>query len=135
MNVNGIEIDVDKLTDAIFYGTSIESSGACSKSDARTAARMMLQAPAMFDALKRIADGQIQGSETEDTATMRDVARCATAPCHFVDFTVPTCGIANTDPMNMTDANFEAWANCLPTTKRADYHKQRRENHKKGKQL
>jgi len=31
----------------------------------------------------------------------------------LMPFTVPTCGIANTDPMNMTKANFEAWFACL----------------------
>lgn len=47
-------------------------------------------------------------------------------------FTVPTCGIANTDPLDMTDENFEAWVNCLNRQGKEDW-KQRRAEHKEGK--
>jgi hypothetical protein len=32
-------------------------------------------------------------------------------------FIVPTCGIANTDPLDMTDENFAAWLGCVTSEK------------------
>jgi hypothetical protein len=33
-------------------------------------------------------------------------------------FIVPTCGIANTDPLEMTDDNFSAWLGCITSEER-----------------
>jgi hypothetical protein len=52
MNTNGIQIEEDKLTNAIFYGVSPDAGGSFDKAQARAAARLMLAAPALFDALE-----------------------------------------------------------------------------------
>ena len=82
-------------------------------------------AEAMFDALERIANGQIKGEETADVQVMREVARAALAPCHFFSFTVPTGGVANTDPEDMSAEAFQAWLACCPADQRQDWERKR----------
>lgn len=36
-------------------------------------------------------------------------------------FEIPTFGIANTDPCDMTDENFAAWLECIPEKRREEW--------------
>ena len=72
-------------------------------------------AGAMFDALKRIADaGETAHPDYRNSQKLVSLAREALAPCHFFSFEVPACGVANTDPEDMSSEAFEAWlvASC-----------------------
>jgi len=51
-SVNGIWFTEDDLTGAIFHNATITTTGQCTKQEARQAARMMLAAPDMLQALK-----------------------------------------------------------------------------------
>ena len=82
-------------------------------------------AEAMFDALERIANGQIKGEETADVQAMREIARAALAPCHFFSFTVPTGGVANCDPEDMSAAAFQDWLSACPADQRQDWERKR----------
>ena len=69
MNINGIEIEEDKLTNAIFYGVSPDAGGSFDKAQARAAARLMLAAPKLLGALeacRAIVGDLIRSSDTED---------------------------------------------------------------------
>ena len=54
MNINGNEITIteDSLTNALFNGATLEAFGSFTKAEARQAARVMLAAPELLDALK-----------------------------------------------------------------------------------
>ena len=51
-SVNGIWFAEDDLTGAIFHNATITTTGQCTQEEARQAARMMLAAPGMLQALK-----------------------------------------------------------------------------------
>lgn len=87
--------------------------------------RLQAHAEAMFDALDRIANGQTGRPESEDMQALRQVARQALAPCHFFDFSVPTGGIACTDPEEMSDTAFRAWLSVIPEEKRHEWEAKR----------
>lgn len=41
-------------------------------------------------------------------------------------FTVPTFGIANTDPLDMSEENFQSWLECIPEEKREEWENRRK---------
>ena len=51
-SVNGIWFTEDDLAGAIFHNATITTTGQCTRQEARQAARMMLAAPDMLQALK-----------------------------------------------------------------------------------
>ena len=51
-SVNGIVFTEDDLTGAIFNNATLTTTGQCTKQEARQAARMMLAAPKLLNALK-----------------------------------------------------------------------------------
>lgn len=79
----------------------------------------------MFDALEKIANEANWEDSTDPAAEMRDLARAALAPCHFFSFTVPTGGVANTDPEDMSAEAFQAWLACCPADQRQDWERKR----------
>ena len=82
-------------------------------------------AEAMFDALEKIANVANWENSTDPATEMRDLARAALAPCHFFSFTVPTGGVANTDPEDMSAAAFQAWLSACPADRRHDWEQRR----------
>ena len=74
--------------------------------------RLQANAEAMLDALKEIA-------EADDAGKARDIARRMLAPCHWFDFEVPSYGIANTEPEDMTNEAYAAFAATIPADRRA----------------
>ena len=79
----------------------------------------------MFDALEKIANGANWENSIDPATEMRDLARAALAPCHFFSFTVPTGGVANSDPEDMSAEAFQAWLACCPADQRQDWERKR----------
>ena len=82
-------------------------------------------AGAMFEVLERIANAANWEDSIDPAADMRDLARETLAPCHFFSFEVPTGGVANTDPEDMSAAAFQDWLSACPADRRHEWEQRR----------
>ena len=62
------------------------------------------------------------GIETEVRTKKRKASATPSPAERGEPFAVPTCGIANTDPLDMTADDFDVWLKCIPSADvRADW--------------